>query len=105
MSSSNKLMIAALALVLSTVASAGLDAVPSGGLPIRAQAAEGPDGPGRLKARPTFRCWQYGRLIYQGPGGPVSVDRAAGAPRLMIAGGAQIYDLKSAVCILDDVGG
>jgi hypothetical protein len=60
--------------------------------------------PSRAKSRPLFRCWQYGRLIYEGPGGPISVDRNQGLIRLSVGPGVQVYDLKSAMCILEDSG-
>jgi hypothetical protein len=71
--------------------------------PSLASGRNAPDA--RERGRSVFKCWQFGRLVYQGPGGPVSADRAQAAIRLTGAGGVQVYDLKSALCILEDAGG
>lgn len=67
------------------------------GSPAAVDPGSGPRGRGLL------RCWQFGRLIYQGPGNAVD-DRMAGATRVAAGPGVQIYDLKSATCILEDAG-
>jgi hypothetical protein len=67
------------------------------GSPSAVEPGSGPRGRGLL------RCWQFGRLIYQGPGNAVD-DRLAGSTRVAAGPGVQIYDLKSATCILEDAG-
>lgn len=59
----------------------------------------------RARKGPLLRCFQYGRLIYEGPGGPVTVDKGQPTPRIGVGPSVQLYDLKSATCILEQAGG
>jgi hypothetical protein len=63
------------------------------------------DAAPRGKSRQVFKCWQYGKLIYEGPGGPVALDRSQAALRIGVGTTVQLYDLKSATCILEQSGG
>lgn len=57
----------------------------------------------RTNKRPLLRCWQEGKLIYEGGGLTVPAS-AASAPielRNGTAVGVQIFDLKSGMCLLD----
>lgn len=57
----------------------------------------------RTLKRPLMRCWQEGRLIYEGSGMTVAAS-AANAPielRGSSAVALQIFDLKSGLCLLD----
>ena len=57
----------------------------------------------RTFKRPLMRCWQEGRLIYEGSGMTVAAS-AASAPielRSNSAVALQIFDLKSGLCLLD----
>jgi hypothetical protein len=56
--------------------------------------------PARAK-RQVFKCWQYGKLIYEGSGGSIPLDRSQVSVRLPVGTSIQVYDLKSATCILE----
>jgi hypothetical protein len=54
--------------------------------------------------RPLMRCWQEGKLVYEGAGMTTGPGSAAGAPIELRNGNAvalQIFDLKSGLCLLD----
>ena len=63
------------------------------------------DAAPRAKSRQVFKCWQYGKLIYEGPGGAVALDRTQSSVRIGVGPTVQLYDLKSATCILEQPGG
>lgn len=57
----------------------------------------------RSTKRPLMRCWQEGKLVYEGGGMTVPAS-AASAPIELRSGNAlalQIFDLKSGMCLLD----
>jgi hypothetical protein len=79
--------------------------------PAAARSAEPPPSKARLddaapraRGRSVFKCWQYGKLIYEGPA-PVGADKSQNALRIQVGNSVQLYDLKSATCILDQAGG
>jgi hypothetical protein len=54
--------------------------------------------------RPLMRCWQEGKLVYEGAGMTTTSSSAAGAPIELRSGNSvalQIFDLKSGLCLLD----
>ena len=51
----------------------------------------------------TLRCWQHGRLLYEGSGFRASSERHANAisvPRASDGDTVTVYDLKDGICIL-----
>jgi hypothetical protein len=50
----------------------------------------------------TLRCWQYGRLLYEGSGFRQDMERSSTAVTVPRADGDSVvvFDLKDAVCIL-----
>lgn len=96
-------------LTLALAPSVGRAALESSEAPARAIAVTDPapskpkldqSAPDRSK-RQVFRCWQYGKLIYAGPGGSIPLDRSQVSVRLAVGTSVQVYDLKSATCILE----
>lgn len=57
----------------------------------------------RSTKRPLMRCWQDGKLIYEGGG--MTVPAAAASASIELRNGntlaLQIFDLKSGMCLLD----
>jgi hypothetical protein len=53
--------------------------------------------------RPVLRCWQEGRLVFEGAGVAAPAALPAGAVEMRAAGGAPLLllDLKSGLCLLD----
>ena len=53
----------------------------------------------------TLRCWQYGRLLYEGSGFRGGLERnpnAIGVPRRADGDPVVVLDLKNATCILSE---
>ena len=53
----------------------------------------------------TLRCWQYGRLLYEGSGFRGSLERSPNVisvPRRSEGEPVTVIDLKDAVCIMSD---
>ena len=59
---------------------------------------------GRPGARNVLRCWQFGRLIYEGQG-VMLPDRQAASMKVAGGGSEHLLDLQSATCILEQTGG
>lgn len=60
----------------------------------------------RVGKRPILRCWQEGKLVYEGTGMTMP-PTSPGSPIEMRSGNAlalQIFDLKSGLCLLDHTG-
>lgn len=53
--------------------------------------------------RPVLRCWQEGRLVFEGAGVAAPAALPAGAVEMRGAGGSPLLllDLKSGLCLLD----
>ena len=106
-------LLAAMALIVGTAQAQGQAVSPSAasiralqekgrGAAAPKDAAVSSIAPRTLK-RPLMRCWQEGRLIYEGSGMTVAAS-AASAPielRSSNAVALQIFDLKSGLCLLD----
>jgi hypothetical protein len=57
----------------------------------------------RVGKRPLLRCWQEGKLVYEGAG--MSVASQQGTASIDLRNGSamavQIFDLKNGMCLLD----
>jgi hypothetical protein len=57
----------------------------------------------RVGKRPLLRCWQEGKLVYEGAGMQVAAQQGTASIDLRNGGAlaVQIFDLKNGMCLLD----